>query len=72
MTGAVDMNILLNTVQCDATEYVRFPVDDIVVFHRRLPGYQPTPLVSLESAAKKLGVGRLLVKGQINLKNRKF
>lgn len=58
------MDILLNTLQCDATEPVRFPVDDIMAFHRRLPGYKPTPLVSLESTAKKLGVGRLLVKDE--------
>jgi diaminopropionate ammonia-lyase len=31
-------------------------------FHRTIPGYAPTPLVSVEGLARELGVGALLVK----------
>ena len=58
------MHVLLNTLQQNTPVPVKFPVDEIVAFHRMLPGYKPTPLVSLESTAKKLGVGRLLVKDE--------
>jgi diaminopropionate ammonia-lyase len=33
-----------------------------IAFHRRLPGYEPTPVVSLTSLAEALGVGRISVK----------
>ncbi len=33
-------------------------------FHRRLPGYQPTPLVSLTDLAAELGIRQLLVKDE--------
>jgi diaminopropionate ammonia-lyase len=33
-------------------------------FHRSLPGYAPTPLVSLPALASELGVGRVLVKDE--------
>src|ERR1700721_2578468 len=33
-------------------------------FHRRLPGYTPTPLVEVPALASELGVGRLLVKDE--------
>ncbi len=33
-------------------------------FHETLPGYAPTPLVSLPSLAQELGVGRVLVKDE--------
>ncbi|TFG38531.1 MAG: diaminopropionate ammonia-lyase [Syntrophobacterales bacterium] len=39
-------------------------VDEIVPFHRTLPGYVPTPLVSLDRIAEKLGVARILVKDE--------
>jgi len=32
--------------------------------HRRLPGYEPTPLVELPALAEELGLGRLLVKDE--------
>ena len=38
----------------------RAPLD----FHRRLPGYAPTPLVELPRIADRLGVGRVLVKDE--------
>ncbi len=33
-------------------------------FHRSVPGYEPTPLISLESLAKDLGVAKVLVKDE--------
>jgi len=42
-----------------------FPVSvdpAILAFHRRLPGYVPTPLVEAPELAAELGLGRLLVK----------
>jgi len=33
-------------------------------FHRRLPGYRPTPLLSLPWAAAELGVGSVLIKDE--------
>ncbi|HTT88343.1 MAG TPA: diaminopropionate ammonia-lyase [Acidimicrobiales bacterium] len=38
--------------------YGRGPVE----FHRRLPGYEVTPLISAPALAQRLGVGRLLIK----------
>ncbi|MGH8989037.1 MAG: diaminopropionate ammonia-lyase [Acidimicrobiales bacterium] len=34
----------------------------VLAFHRRLPGYEPTPLLSLPGLASRLGVRELLVK----------
>jgi diaminopropionate ammonia-lyase len=38
--------------------------DDVPAFHRSLPGYAPTPLVSLPGLAAALGVGELWVKDE--------
>jgi len=38
--------------------------NDILRFHRALPGYAPTPLIALGGIAGDLGVGRLLVKDE--------
>jgi len=40
------------------------PRHDVLEFHRSLPGYAPTPLHSLPTAARALGVGTLLVKDE--------
>ena len=40
------------------------PRRDVLEFHRSLPGYEPTPLHSLPTAARRLGVGTLLVKDE--------
>jgi len=39
-------------------------IDEIITFHRSLPGYVPTPLISAGGIAKKLGVTRILVKDE--------
>ena len=33
-------------------------------FHRKLPGYSPTPLVAADSIARRLGVGSVLIKDE--------
>ncbi len=38
--------------------------NDPLTFHRTLPGYTPTPLVSLPGLARELGVGEILVKDE--------
>jgi diaminopropionate ammonia-lyase len=38
--------------------------EDALSFHRELPGYEPTPLVSVPALADELGVGRVLVKDE--------
>ncbi len=43
-----------------AGPYSRAPLD----FHRRLPGYEPTPLLSVPRIADQLGVGALWVKSE--------
>lgn len=40
------------------------PAPDVLDFHRSLPDYAPTPLVSLPSLASSLGVGELYVKDE--------
>ncbi|KAM5341712.1 hypothetical protein ACJ41O_014743 [Fusarium nematophilum] len=42
------------------------PADVIDRFHQSLPTYEPTPLVSLESVAKEIGVGAVHVKNECN------
>jgi diaminopropionate ammonia-lyase len=42
----------------------RARVAEILDFHRRLPGYEPTPLLSLPRLASTLGVRDLLVKAE--------
>src|SRR5262245_29590243 len=37
---------------------------DVLAFHRSLPGYAPTPLHALPTAARDLGLGTLLVKDE--------
>lgn len=38
--------------------------DDMMAFHRSLDGYQPTPLVSLDRLAERLGVKSIVVKDE--------
>src|SRR3954471_20132300 len=37
---------------------------DSLSFHRQLPGYEPTSLISVPALAHELGVGRVLVKDE--------
>ncbi|KAF4124725.1 Threonine dehydratase [Geosmithia morbida] len=40
------------------------PSAHIFQFHRRLPRYEPTPLISLPDAAREIGVGQIHVKSE--------
>jgi len=40
------------------------PADGVLEFHRRLPGYTPSPLVEVPGIAATLGVGRVWVKDE--------
>src|SRR5918997_1568268 len=40
------------------------PTREPLAFHRRLPGYGPTPLVELPGIARRLGVGRVWLKDE--------
>jgi diaminopropionate ammonia-lyase len=40
------------------------PTRDPLAFHRRLPGYAPTPLVDVPALAEAMGVGAVLVKDE--------
>jgi diaminopropionate ammonia-lyase len=37
---------------------------EVTAFHRTLPGYAPTPLISLDGLAKELSVGRIWIKDE--------
>lgn len=44
----------------------RVPSDSAArALHRRLPGYEPTPLLDLPVLAERVGVGRVLVKAEV-------
>ncbi|KAA9002809.1 diaminopropionate ammonia-lyase [Affinibrenneria salicis] len=44
--------------------FSRRQAEQACAFHRRMPGYLPTPLYSLDAFAAALGVGRVLVKDE--------
>jgi diaminopropionate ammonia-lyase len=49
-----------DTLGADGGAHTRDPLE----FHRRLPGYRPTPLIDAPSLADSLGVGQVLVKDE--------
>lgn len=53
-----------NTVRAQAFRTGRPKLDGPLSFHRRLPGYGPTPLVKADTIAESLGVGALWVKDE--------
>ena len=42
------------------------PTREPLAFHRRLPGYRPTPLLDAPDLARQLGIAQLLVKDESN------
>jgi diaminopropionate ammonia-lyase len=62
MTSAV--TILPNPLRSAAGELVREGAGEVLAFHRRLPGYDPTPLVAAPALASSLGLDALLVKNE--------
>jgi diaminopropionate ammonia-lyase len=65
-----ELDLLVNarTRQVDGSPFGHDPVAGLdyepITFHRRLPGYEPTPLVDAPSLASRLGVGKVLVKDE--------
>lgn len=55
---------LTDDISLDVNSECAFNSDDILPFHRSLPGYGTTPFVSLPSLSKKLGVGSIFVKDE--------
>ncbi len=45
---------------------IRRPIPAALAFHRRMPGYAPTPLVDAPALAARLGIGRLSLKLETN------
>ncbi len=59
MTPTSDPKVLLNQVSELPTD--AFESQDVMHFHKRLPGYAPTPIISVPSLARRLGIGTVLV-----------
>jgi len=60
------LKVIQNHNPSEIQAYSFHVLEDIFRFHRALPGYAPTPLVSMDGIAGDLGVGRLLVKDEGN------
>lgn len=45
-------------------DFTAFEAGDVESFHQSIPGYAPTPLISLPGLARKLGVGQIWVKDE--------
>jgi len=45
-------------------QYDFLKTDDMLDFHRSLPGYRPTPLIALPRIAAELGLGKVFVKDE--------
>jgi len=57
--------ILRNPLRsADGVASSRRPGPEVLGFHRKLPGYEPTPLVSAPSLAASLGLDALLIKDE--------
>lgn len=65
-TFSLRMNIIDNAhfTPHGAALFSRQQAEQARAFHRRMPGYRPTPLHSLDAFAAELGVGRVLVKDE--------
>ncbi len=59
LTSSLVMNHRVRPLPADAR-----PGPEVAAFHRRLPGYTPTPLRDLPGLATAAGVGRLLAKDE--------
>lgn len=60
----VTANPLRGPIRTDTSGAPRSPGTAVRDFHRRLPGYQPTPLHDVGDLADQLGVRRVLVKAE--------
>ncbi len=60
----IELDVLRNPLRGDVPPRPTSRHGQPVSFHRRMPGYEPTPLVDLPRLAERLGVQRLLVKDE--------
>ena len=58
------MKILLNHNRSEKRVPLFISPEEVYAFHRGLPGYTPTPLISCESIARYCGVKKILVKDE--------
>jgi len=58
------INIFLNDNPSDVSAAPDTRVDEVLRFHRSLPGYRPSPLISLDTVAEDLGIERLFIKDE--------
>ena len=59
-----DVCLIINeTREADIPEYL-FDTKPVLEFHKKIKGYEPTPLVSLENYAQKIGVKKVYVKDE--------
>ncbi len=59
MLPTSEPRVLLNEISEPGS--IRAAEHDAIEFHRRLPGYDPTPLLSVPGLAERLGIGAVLV-----------
>jgi diaminopropionate ammonia-lyase len=64
MSGQEPTGFFLNSNASNIDSEARSPVSRPREFHRRLPGYAPTPLIGAAEIARTLGIGQLLVKDE--------
>src|SRR5215211_277719 len=60
----MSMRALVNTEAVETLDGQELPDRCPLRFHRRLPGYEETPLVDAPGLADALGVGKVLVKDE--------
>jgi len=58
------MTIVLPNEDADVSYVTEEPGDDVLGFHRRLPGYRPTPVVDLPGLASTMGAGEVRIKDE--------
>jgi diaminopropionate ammonia-lyase len=58
------MRVFLNPNPLNISSQYPVNTKDVVAFHKMLPGYEETPLVSLDDLAYKLGIRRVYVKDE--------
>jgi diaminopropionate ammonia-lyase len=60
----MSITALVNIGAVEILDGQEYPGQAPLRFHRRLPGYEPTPLVDAPALADELGVGKVLVKDE--------
>lgn len=60
------VNIVYNDSPSDVMASSQARIDEVLRLHRSLPGYTPSPLLSLDTIAADLGIERLYIKDEGN------